>query len=81
MVHNQKGFSLPEMLVSIAISAIIMGAAFGSYTVIQNSFDWQNDMKSIGQSARAITNIINKDIRMAGYTDSNGSNIADAITI
>ena len=81
MVHNQKGFSLPEMLVSIAISAIIMGAAFGSYTVIQNNFDWQNDMKSIGQSARAITNIINKDVRMAGYKDSDGSNITDAVTI
>ena len=81
MVHNQKGFSLPEMLISVAISAIIMGAAFGSYSVIQNNFDWQNDMKSIGQSARAITMIINKDVRMAGFKDSDGSNIADAVTI
>ena len=81
MVHNQKGFSLPEMLISVAISAIIMGAAFGSYSVIQNNFDWQNDMKSIGQSARAVAMIINKDVRMAGFKDSDGSNIADAVTI
>ena len=57
MVHNQKGFSLPEMLISVAISAIIMGAAFGSYSIIQNNFDWQNDMKSIGQSALSLIHI------------------------
>ena len=81
MDHNQKGFSLPEMLISVAISAIIMGAAFGSYSIIQNNFDWQNDMKSIGQSARAVAMIINKDVRMAGFKDSDGSNITDAVTI
>ena len=41
MDHNQKGFSLPEMLISVAISAIIMGAAFGSYSIIQNNFKFK----------------------------------------
>ena len=80
---NQDGFSLTELLLSIVISSIILGAAFGSYAIINRNFEYQNDMRHISQTARMVIDIINKDIRMAGYKDPAAANIAstDAISI
>jgi len=83
MHRNQSGFSLTELLLSIVISSIILGAAFGSYAIINRNFEYQNDMRHISQTARMVVDIINKDIRMAGYKDPAAANIAstDAISI
>ena len=53
-INYQKGFTLIEMLIALAISAIIIGAAFGSYTIIARNFEWQADMKYMSQSARTV---------------------------
>ena len=51
-MQSEKGFSLVEMMITLAISAIIIGAAFGSYTIISRNFEWQKDMKYMSQTAR-----------------------------
>ena len=81
MPHNQNGFSLVEMLMTIIISSIILAAAFGSYAVINRNFEYQKDMKYISQTARMVVDMINEDVRMAGYKDFNASAIADPVTI
>ena len=45
MNFAKNGFTLVEMLIALAISAIIISAAFGSYTIIARNFEWQADMK------------------------------------
>ena len=79
--QNNKGFSLVEMMITLAISAIIIGAAFGSYTIIARNYDWQTDMKYMSQSARTIVNMIQKDIRNAGFRFESQAAISDPITI
>ena len=83
MHHKQNGFSLTEMLLSIVISSIILGAAFGSYSIINRNFEYQNDMRHISQTARMVVEMINNDVRMAGYKDPLAASIstADAISI
>ena len=72
MRHNQKGFTLPELLIGLAISSIIIGASFGSYIVIKNNYDFQKDMKNISQSSRAVATMIMRDVRLAGYNFDDG---------
>ena len=79
--QSNKGFSLVEMMITLAISAIIIGAAFGSYTIIARNYDWQTDMKYMSQSARTIVNMIQKDIRNAGFRFESQAAISDPITI
>ena len=69
---NQKGFTLVELLVGLAISSIIIAAAYGSYIVIKNNYDFQKDMKNISQSSRAVATMIMRDVRMAGYNFDDG---------
>ena len=76
-----NGFSLVEMLIALAVSAIIIGAAFGSYTIISRNFEFQKDMKYIAQSARAVVDMINSDIRLAGYTYVDNGVITDAVIL
>ena len=49
---KKNGFSLVEMLIALAVSAIIIGAAFGSYTIISRNFEFQKDMKSPSSTAK-----------------------------
>jgi len=72
MHHNNKGFTLVELLVGLAISSIIIAAAYGSYIVIKNNYDFQKDMKNISQSSRAVATMIMRDVRMAGYNFDDG---------
>ena len=80
-MQSEKGFSLVEMMITLAISAIIIGAAFGSYTIIQRNFEWQKDMKYISQSARNVIEMIQKDIRNAGFRFEANASIADPVKI
>ena len=69
---NDKGFTLPELLIGLAISSIIIAASFGSYIVIKNNYDFQKDMKNISQSSRAVATMIMRDVRLAGYNFDDG---------
>ena len=81
MPIHKNGFSLVEMLIALAVSAIIIAAAFGSYAMIARNFDFQKDMKYIAQSARAVVDMINSDIRLAGYTAVDNGAIANAVML
>ena len=80
-INYQKGFTLIEMLIALAISAIIIGAAFGSYTIIARNFEWQADMKYMSQSARTVVEMITKDIRNAGFRFESSAAITDPVKI
>ena len=79
--NNQKGFTLVELLIALAIGAIIIGAAFGSYMIVARNYEFQKDMKYISQSAHAVVKLIRNDIRMAGYKDDTSPTISNALTI
>ena len=81
MHRNQKGMSLVEIMVAIAVSAIVIGAAYGSYSVINKNYEFQKDVKYMSQTARAVVKMIARDVRMAGYTDFSATQISEAVKI
>jgi type IV pilus assembly protein PilW len=63
---SQKGFSLIELLVAMAIASILMA---GIYTFYQNQLKThitQQQMVDMQQDARAAMYMMTRDIRMAG---------------
>ena len=68
MIKNDiKGITLIEILIGIVISSIIMGAMPTSYNVVNGSYSQVIDKASIGNSTRAFSEMLLRDIRMAGY--------------
>ena len=61
------GFSLVELLVAMAITAVVMTAVFKIYTTQQNSYLLQEQVAEMQQNGRTAKYVMTKEIRMAGY--------------
>tara|TARA_B110000305_G_scaffold234288_1_gene292103 strand:- start:374 stop:1750 length:1377 start_codon:yes stop_codon:yes gene_type:complete len=74
MRHNKKAFTLIEMLVAMSVSAIIVAATYASFELIQKQYKKNVDIVELHTSGRAIMQVIEREIRMAGYEfrDVNG---------
>jgi len=62
-----KAFTLVEMLVALAVSSIIIGAAYSSYQMVATQYKKNMDVAEMHTSGRAIMRIIERDVRMAGF--------------
>ena len=62
-----KAYTLVEMLVALAVSAIIIGATYASYEMVARQYHKNMDIADMHTSGRAIMRIIERDVRMAGF--------------
>ncbi|MDA9872199.1 prepilin-type N-terminal cleavage/methylation domain-containing protein [Candidatus Thioglobus sp.] len=67
MRHNKKAFTLVEMLVALAVSAVIVSATYASFELIKNQYKKNIDVTQLHTSGRAIMQVLEREIRMAGY--------------
>ncbi len=63
----QKGFSLIEMMVAIAVLTIIMGAVFGSINRAQQTSASEQAKLDLTQQAREFMDQLTRDMRNTGY--------------
>ncbi len=68
----QKGFTLAEMLVTLALFSFAMTVIINTYTNLQKAFAAQQLSAEIQQNLRAAMLLMTNEIRMAGY-DPTGS--------
>ena len=73
-LKNIAGVTLVELMVGVAVTALMMGAMFASYSVVNNSYRQVSDKAQISRSGRDIIGMMVKDIRMAGYRYYHGEN-------
>ena len=73
-VKNIKGLTLIEILIGVAVTALMMGAMFSSYTVVNNSYNQVTDRAQVSRSSRDIVGMIVRDIRLAGFKYYFGEN-------
>lgn len=64
---ESKGFTLIELLVAMAIAGIVMSAVYSAYRSQQRSYVIQEQVVAMQQNLRAGLNLIEREIRMAGY--------------
>jgi len=76
---SEKGFTLIEVLVAIAIAGIVMAGIYSAYYSQQKSYVVQEQVAEAQQNLRAAMNFIEREIRMAGC-DPMGSADAAIIT-
>ncbi len=66
IVESERGFSLIEVLISMAVTLIVMAAVFGLLTRGQRSFQREPEVADLQQSARTALDLVTKDILQAG---------------
>jgi type IV pilus assembly protein PilW len=74
--NSEKGFTLVELLVSMAISLVVMGAVYSTYRSQQTSYVIQDQVSGAQQNLRAAMYTMTRDIRTAGFNPTQvGGNI------
>lgn len=65
--NRQKGFTLIELMVAMAISGMLMAVVAMAYTGQSRSNNAVQDMASLQQDMRSALQLMAREIRMAGY--------------
>lgn len=74
MAMKRNGFTLVELLVTLAVSGILMAGVYTAFLSQQDSYIVQEQVAEMQQNIRAGLDVMTRDIRMAGYDpDRNGS--------
>jgi prepilin-type N-terminal cleavage/methylation domain-containing protein len=77
---NQRGFTLVELMVSVAIFIVISGAIFGLLGNSQKTFRTETQLLSSFQEARLGMDQIVRDASDAGYPPKNHFSVTPAVT-
>ncbi len=64
---NQQGFTLVELMITLAMSAIIVSAIYSAYIIQQKTYYTQGQVVEMQQNIRAGLELMSSEIRMAGY--------------
>ncbi|MDM8541352.1 prepilin-type N-terminal cleavage/methylation domain-containing protein [Desulfococcaceae bacterium HSG9] len=69
-INNSNGFTLLEILIALAISLTVIGAAYSTFLSQQKSYIVQEEIVGMQQNLRAAMFIMQKELRMAKYDPS-----------
>jgi type IV pilus assembly protein PilW len=62
------GFTLVEVIIAMAITAIVMSALISVFSAQQQVYAQQSELVQAQAAARASLSVVSRDLRMAGYT-------------
>jgi type IV pilus assembly protein PilW len=72
-VRSQKGFTLVELLVAMAVAGIVMTGVYSAYYSQQKTFVVQDELAEMQQNLRAAMFFMAREIRMAGCNPTGGA--------
>lgn len=82
---SQKGFTLVDLLIALAISSLLLVAIYNIFISQQKIYGVREQIAEMQQNARAAIDLLDRELRMAGYdpTGAAGAGIlvATATTI
>jgi type IV pilus assembly protein PilW len=67
-MKRNGGFSLIELLMAIAITGVVVGGVYSVYFTQQKSYFAQREIIAMQQTLRAAMQLMQREIRMAGYS-------------
>ncbi|HUV49428.1 MAG TPA: prepilin-type N-terminal cleavage/methylation domain-containing protein [Anaerolineae bacterium] len=65
--NRESGFTLVEMLIAMTIGLIILTALSSTFLIQRKTYDVQEQIVEMVQTARAAMDMMTREIRMAGY--------------
>jgi type IV pilus assembly protein PilW len=66
-MKSLTGFTLVELMITVAISGVILTAIYQMFIGQRKSYSLQNDIAEMQQTVRASETMMVREIRMAGY--------------
>jgi type IV pilus assembly protein PilW len=69
---NSQGFTLVELMVTLAMSGIIVAVVYAAYIIQQKTYRNQGQVVEMQQNIRAALELMSSEIRMAGYDPTGG---------
>ena len=67
-VHkNQKGFTLVELLVTLAIMLVVVASLSSTFVFQQKTYNAQQQINEMAQNARAAMDLMSSEMMMTGY--------------
>ena len=73
-ISNQQGFSLIELLITLALAGVVMGAIYGVFISSNRSYRTQDNIADAQQRVRVGIDFMVDDIRVAGLDPLNSGN-------
>ncbi|MDP2644852.1 MAG: prepilin-type N-terminal cleavage/methylation domain-containing protein [Desulfobacterales bacterium] len=70
---SEKGFSMIELLIVMAVSTIVLGALVGVFIIHKESLEQQEQILDMQENARAGIEIMTRELAMAGYDPRGGA--------
>lgn len=70
MNTNDKGFTLVELMIAMAVGLIVLGAVYGVFTVQSKHLANQEQLTEMHQNARIAMEMMVREITMAGYNQT-----------
>ena len=67
---KERGFTLVELLIGMLVGLIVLGALASTFIIQSKSYDVQEQVAEMVQTARAAMDMISREVRMAGYDPS-----------
>jgi len=64
--NNEHGFSIVELVISLAITLVLLGVAIKMFNVQQDAYNSQEQVTDLHQNIRTSMDAVSREIRMAG---------------
>ena len=71
---GEEGFTMVELLISILVSTIVLGAISAAFVLQNKSYAKQEQVVDVQENARAALQLMTKELLMAGYDPSGNAN-------
>ncbi|MBI5755635.1 MAG: prepilin-type N-terminal cleavage/methylation domain-containing protein [Nitrospirae bacterium] len=79
-MYSQKGFSITEVLVTVAILSVVLAALYSVLISQHRTYEAQRDVAITQRDVRAAISLLERDVRTAGLGVPRGSNpVAEAL--
>lgn len=79
-VSRMRGFSLIEIMISLVIGLVVVGAVMVTYLSGSKSNQQQAAYAEMNENAQLGLGIISRDLMLAGYSTATGTTVASGIT-
>ncbi|MEJ2363020.1 MAG: PilW family protein [Gammaproteobacteria bacterium] len=76
---REQGFTLVELMIAIAISAILLLGVVQVFVISRHSYHLDNGLAHAQENARFAVHTLSEDIRMAGYIGCRAVNVANIL--
>ena len=64
--NNERGFSIVELVISLAITLVLLGVAIKMFNVQQDAYNSQEQVTDLHQNIRTSMDAVSREVRMAG---------------